>query len=60
MDGTNELLQLKYGGAYVDGSRPLQKLSVVSVEVVTNVKTIDEFRYLFCTGNELFWPENTS
>ena len=43
MDGTNALLQLNHGGAYVDDSRPLQKLSVVSIEMVANVKTIDEF-----------------
>ena len=59
MDGLNTLLQSVDSGSYVIDSCSLQQLHVISVQMMTEIESVDEFYQIFRIGDEFLGSKNT-
>ena len=60
MGGHNALLQSVDGGSYVIDSCSLQQLRVVSVQMMTEMESVDESYQIFRKGSEFLGSKNTA
>ena len=58
MNGVNALLQAKDGGPDVSDSRCLHQLRIIGVQLMTNMKAINESCQLLCVSDELLWAKD--
>ena len=56
MDGRNSLLQSIDGGSYVSNWCSLQQLRIIIIQMMTEVKSIDEFRQIGVPQGSLLGP----
>ena len=60
MDGHNALLQSVDGESYVIDSCSLQQLHVISVQMMTEMESVDESYQIFRIGGEFLGSKNTA
>jgi len=58
VNGLDALLQSLDGECDVVDACALYQLSVVSVQVLTKLLTVDEYSQFFCVGDEFLWIQH--